>query len=44
MGDVAEDVQYALELAGIKVEWEDWSDLGNELSKLGVTTLYGRLI
>lgn len=42
MGDVAEDVQRALELAGVDVgEWDDLPDLGRRLGRTGVTTLWG---
>jgi hypothetical protein len=41
MGDVAGDIDIVLERIGIKIEWEDWSDLRNELGRMGVTTLYG---
>jgi hypothetical protein len=40
MGDVAEDVQRALELAKIEISWSDWDDLALQLSELGITTLY----
>lgn len=42
MGDVAEEVGRALELAGVEVgEWEDLSDLSRILGRRGVTTLWG---
>ncbi len=44
MGDVADDVSKILKTIGLKIEWEDWHDLGNKLAKMGVTTLYGTLL
>lgn len=42
MGDVAEDIVEALKRLGLgDLEWQDLSDLGMELGKLGVTTLHG---
>lgn len=41
MGDVAGDIDGALKQAGVDIEWDDLSDLGRKLGKMGVTTLYG---
>jgi hypothetical protein len=41
MGDVADDVNEVMKRMGVKIKWDDWSDLGKSLHKLGVATLYG---
>lgn len=41
MGDVADDVNLVLERLGMQVSWGEWSDLGRQLAKQGVKTLYG---
>lgn len=39
MSDVAGDVQTALRLAGINVEWDDLCDLSSRLRDMGITDL-----
>jgi hypothetical protein len=41
MGDVADDVNCVLKRLGMEIEWDEWADLGDEMAKLGVKTLYG---
>lgn len=41
MGDAADDINKALKMIGLKIEWDDLSDLGTKLGKMGVTTLWG---
>jgi hypothetical protein len=41
MGDVADDVDFALKAIGVPFEWEDLSELGTKLGRMGVRTLYG---
>jgi hypothetical protein len=41
MGDVSNDVVQVLERIGLNIEWDDWPDLGRELARMGITTLYG---
>ncbi len=41
MGDVSNDMQRALELAGVAVDWDDEDELRAALHAMGVTTLYG---
>lgn len=41
MGDVSNDVQEALDQIGLKIEWDEWHELGAALGKMGVTTLLG---
>lgn len=41
MGDVAEDVQEVLNRLGITDDWEDLSELGDILGRMGVKTIYG---
>lgn len=41
MGDVADDIARVLKEAGLKLDYDDLTDLGHKLGKLGITTLYG---
>lgn len=41
MGDVSNDVETALKRIDLDIEWADLDELGTELGKRGVTTLYG---
>lgn len=41
MGDVSNDVTEVLKFLGLEIEWDEWSDLGNALAKMGITTLNG---
>jgi hypothetical protein len=40
MGDVSDDVSYALRQTGLEIEWDDFHDLFDALNKLGVRGLY----
>ena len=41
MGDVSNDVQTVLKRMNMPLEFDDWDDLGEALSKIDVTTLMG---
>jgi len=41
MGDVTNDIEQVLGLLGIKIEWNDLTELGTALGNMGVTTLRG---
>lgn len=41
MGDVSNDVDDVLKKLGIDIDWDEWSDLRQELYLLGITTLNG---
>lgn len=40
MGDVADDVNEALKQIGLKIEWDEWRQLGDALGKMGVKTIW----
>ena len=41
MGDVGSDVTFVLRQLGMEIEWNEWWELGDELDKMGIKTLYG---
>jgi len=41
MGDVSNDVGLVLKKLNLKIEWDEWGELGRALSDMGVTTLVG---
>ncbi len=45
MGDVGNDVESVLEILGLDLDgdepWDELSDLGDRLGRMGITTLYG---
>jgi hypothetical protein len=41
LGDVANEVNVVLKKLGLDVDWSEWSELGDALHEMGVTTLYG---
>ena len=41
LGDVGNDVERALTLAGQDIEWDNWGQLGKELGRRGIKTLWG---
>lgn len=44
MGDVSNSMDTALRLAGVDIDWNDFSELQQSLYNLGVTTLHGTSI
>lgn len=40
LGDVADDINCVLKRLDYNIKWDDLSELGDELGKLGITTLY----
>lgn len=41
LGDVGNDIGEVLKQIGLEIEWDEPSDLGTALGKMGITTLYG---
>lgn len=40
-GDVSDSISTILDRMDMDLEWDDLSDLGDQLGKMGITTLYG---
>jgi hypothetical protein len=41
IGDVGGNVQCALKMINIDIEWDEWDELRRALAAMGVTTLFG---